>query len=79
MQSTLAPMSSISGEPFRPGSTVTMAGRSTPRGRPSTKMAPAMTAPELPAETMAQAAPSATRSKQTRMELSFLRRIAWPG
>ena len=34
-----------------------MAGRSTPRGRPSTKMAPAMTAPELPAETMPQAFP----------------------
>ena len=56
-----------------------MAGRSTPSGRPSTKIAPAITAPELPADTIAQACPDATSSKQTRIELSFLRRIAWPG
>ena len=56
-----------------------IAGRSTPSGRPSTKIAPAITAPELPADTIAQARPDLTSSKQTRMELSFLRRIAWPG
>ncbi len=38
-----------------------------------------MTAPELPAETMAEACPDFTSSKQTRMELSFFRRMAWPG
>ena len=56
-----------------------IAGRSTPSGRPSTKIAPAITAPELPADTIAHARPDPTSSKQTRIELSFFRRIAWPG
>ena len=38
-----------------------------------------MTAPELPALTMAEASPALTSSKATRMELSRLRRMAWPG
>jgi len=42
-------------------------------------MAPAMIAPLLPALTMAQASPDLTSSKQTRIELSRLRRMAWPG
>ena len=77
--STTAPMSSMIGEPFRAGSGVMMAGRSTPSGRPRTKIAPAITAPELPADTIAHACFDATSSKQIRIELSFFRRIAWPG
>src|SRR6266702_5358745 len=79
LHSTFAPMSRSSGFPVSAGRTEMMAGRSTDGSRPSTKMAPAITAPEFPAETMPQASPRFTSSKQTRIELSFLRRIAWPG
>ncbi len=56
-----------------------MAGRSTWSRRPSTKTAPAITAPELPALTIASASPRLHSSKQTRMDESFFCRIAWPG
>jgi len=79
LHSTLAPPSSMIDWPFSVGSTVMIAGRSTAPVRPRTKIAPAITAPLLPAETMPQASPRRTISKQSRMELSFLRRIAWPG
>ena len=72
LQSTTAPMSSRIDAPFSAGSTEMIAGRSTPSGRPSTKIAPAITAPELPADTIALARPDFTSSKQTRMELSLL-------
>ena len=79
LQSTTAPMSSMIGSPLSAGSVVMIAGRSTPSGRPRTRIAPAITAPEFPADTIALARPAFTSSKQTRIELSFLRRIAWPG
>src|SRR5256885_463036 len=56
-----------------------MAARSTPGRVPSTKCAIAVSAPVLPALTHAQARPSCTRSTATRIEVSFLRRIASRG
>ena len=51
-------------------------GRSTPSLRPMAKMADATTAPEFPAETTAEARPSATSSHATVIDARALRRTA---
>ena len=53
-----------------------MAGRDTPRSRPTTKTAAAMAAPVDPADTMPSASPVATRRAATVTDASFLSRMA---
>ena len=72
-------MSSSAHSPARVGNVVTMAGRSTPGKRPSTKSPHAIIAPEFPADTTACASPRLHRSKHTRIEESFLRLTAADG
>ena len=57
--------------PLSVGTTVAIAGLSTPASFFSTNMAVAMAAPELPALTAASASPLLTRSKATLTEESF--------
>ena len=61
------------------GWTVRMAGLSTPGMLPRVKMAKAMAAPELPAETTPSTLPSFSRVKALFMDESFFRRRAIDG
>ena len=77
--STFAPASIRRVWPFRVGSTVPIAGRSTPwRGRRITSE-PAITAPVDPALMKASTSPCLWRLSPTTMEESGFRRIAWAG
>src|SRR5579863_8478000 len=75
----LAPRPSICVRPWAAGMAEMMAARSTPGSVLSTKCAIAVRAPVLPAETAAAARPSCTRLMATRIEESFLCRIASRG
>jgi len=61
------------------GIMVAMAGRATPEIRPMRSRALAMTAPVLPALTMAAALPSRTASAARTIDASFLRRTPCKG
>ncbi len=65
--------------PLRVGMTVAMPGRATPGRRPMTRVAAAVTAPVLPAETKASASSSRTRRAPTTIDDAVLRRTACAG
>ena len=79
VQLTFAPRSSAVVTPLRVGSCDAIAGRSMPGSVFSTNRAIAISAPVLPADTHACAAPSLTRFTATRIDESFFRRSASAG
>ncbi len=79
LQSTLAPLSSMTALPLVVGTTAPIAGRSIPSILPSVRVATAIAAPVLPALTNAWASPLLTRSAATATDESGFRRIAFAG